>query len=147
MKYGILIKETMSGWAEINNSKKDFSFSINAYTAEALNFGAVREVHGSASIGNEKNIAVSGELTLKTTGPRYELALQTKEYGVLEFVGEKTYSLKALSKSLTTCPMSVYSNSRVIGTAEVMYLDPMWKFPLKALRICKEEDAFTTAQG
>lgn len=143
MSIGLVLEETMSGWLKLNDEKtaRPFSFTIRAFTEQMLSLSAPRQFRGMATIGT-MDVPVSGMLTIRVTGPRYELELSHPEFGPLQISGEKVYRLKGLLASLVTCPLTVYSNGKVIGFAEVAYRDSMLSFPFKALKLVKAEQAF-----
>jgi hypothetical protein len=143
MSIGLVLEETMSGWLKLEGDKsgRPFSFTIRAFTEQLLSLGAPRAFRGVASIGGVE-VPVSGVLTIRVTGPRYELDFVHPEFGPVHVAGEKTYRLKGLLASLVTCPLTVYRNGQAIGTAEVAYRDSMLTFPFKALKLVKAEQAF-----
>lgn len=143
MSIGMVLEESMSGWIKLDSQpeKTAFSFMIRAFSENPLRLTAPREFRGIATIG-DVSMPVQGTLTIRLTGPRYVLYLQHPEFGALHIAGEKTYSLKGLLASLTTCPLTVYANNVVCGSAEVVYRDSMLLFPLKAIKLVGKSGAF-----
>jgi len=131
------LNETMSGFISLNDapSQQDFEFTIAA-VFESLNPLAPLPFEGSFAYGEKPyRGSVSGTLTLKATGPRYEIDLYLPDVGQLHLAGEKTYTLSQLKYSLTTCPLTVYRDGKAVGYAEVAYRDGMLEFPFKALKL------------
>ena len=143
MSLGIVLEETMSGWLRIGGEQKPFSFSIRAFTPHIFSLGAPREFRGMVTLDGAE-MPVSGVLTIRVTGPRYELDFVHPQLGALHAAGEKTYSANParLLASLVTCPLTVSRNGKVIGDAEVAYRDSMVAFPFKAIRLVSAEKAF-----
>lgn len=141
----LVMKETMSGWIEMNDTRhhEPFEFSIHIYFANKTRPLSPQPFKGVVRL-EERNleIPVEGELTLKPTGPRYELDFDFPGLGLVRVAGEKTYSLFELKESLTTCPLTVYRKGEAIGYAEVAYRDSLISFPFKALRLESEQEAF-----
>ncbi|MFZ5723457.1 MAG: hypothetical protein ACOY33_07330 [Pseudomonadota bacterium] len=143
MTMGIVLEETMSGWIRIDGKQQPFSFTIRAFTAHIFSLTAPREFRGVAKIGIDE-VPVTGVLTIRVTGPRYELDIDHPKLGALHIEGEKSYSANPakLVASLVTCPLAVYRNGQPVGDAEVVYRDSMIAFPFKALRLVSEEKAY-----
>lgn len=143
MTIGIVLDETMSGHANIDGQQLAFRFSIRAYTPRIFSLSAPREFRGIAELGGVE-LPVTGTLTIRVTGPRYELDLDHPQLGALHIEGEKTYSANPakLVASLTTCPLTVYRDGKPVGDAEVVYRDSMVAFAFKAVRLVSEEKAF-----
>ena len=74
-------------------------------------------------------------LVLQLTGPSYDLHFSLEGIGELQVAGRKTYDVRNLVASMTTLPLLVYRDGRVIGEAELVYRDSVIAFPLKALRL------------
>jgi hypothetical protein len=55
--------------------------------------------------------------------------------GSLHLAGRKTYDVRRLIPSMTTLPLLVYRQGRIVGEAELVYRDSVLTFPLKALRL------------
>lgn len=145
MTVGIVLEETMSGWIRLNSDHTDqpFAFTIRAFTPQLFSLSAPRHFRGVVQVAGAK-APVTGILTIRMTGPRYELEFEHPQHGRLQVEGEKTYSANParLVASLITCPLTVYRNGAPFGTAEVAYRDSMLAFPFKAIRLVKEENAF-----
>lgn len=143
MTIGIVLDETMSGSATIEGQQFAFTFRIRAFTAKLFSLSAPREFRGVAELGGVE-LPVTGTLTIRVTGPRYELDLDHPQLGVLHLEGEKTYSANPakLLASLITCPLTVYRDGKPVGSAEVMYRDSMLAFPFKAVRLVSADQAF-----
>lgn len=143
MSIGMVLEESMSGWIKLQSQpeRSAFSFTIRAFSGNPLALTAPREFRGIATIG-DVSMPVKGTLTIRLTGPRYVLDLEHPEFGALHVAGEKTYSLKGLLASLTTCPLTVYANNVICGSAEVVYRDSMLLFPLKAIKFSGKSGAF-----
>lgn len=147
MAIGIVLEETMSGWIQLDGegSGHAFAFTIRAFTPKMLSLGAPRHFRGVAQVAGQE-VPTEGVLTIRVTGPRYELEFDHPQHGRLRAEGEKTYSANPakLVASLITCPLTIYKDGRAIGKAEVMYRDSMLAFPFKAVRLVSEEKAYGT---
>lgn len=144
MSIGIVLEETMSGWLQLDGGKRQpFAFTIRAFTTQVFALSAPREFRGVAQLAGAE-VPTTGVLTIRVTGPRYELDLEHPTLGSLRIEGEKTYSANPakLVASLITCPLTVYRDGRAVGSAEVAYRDSMLAFPFKAVRLVSEERAF-----
>ena len=137
MSLSVVVKETMNGWLQLEGREKaDFSFKIEATSKKLFNLTAPRPFTGTARYGiDETPIPVRGELTILPTGPKYDFQMKLDGLGEVRIAGKKQYRLKNLKASLTTCPLNVYKNGEVIGSALVSYKDPLWSFPFKALSL------------
>lgn len=143
MSIGLVLEETMSGSLTLgaDGIKHPFGFTIRAFSPRILTLTGPRIFRGIATLDG-LDLPVSGTLTIRPTGPRYELSLTHPALGLLQISGEKTYSLSNLAVSLTTCPLTVYSRGEAIGTGEVVYRDSMLSFPFKALKLASADKAF-----
>lgn len=143
MSTGVVLQETMQGWLQLDGESRarDFAFSLRSFTPHVLRFNTPRSFRGVASLDGTE-LPCQGELTLHITGPHYWLDLEHPELGKLHIQGRKHYRLRNLRSSMTTCPMTVYRDSRALGTAEVSYRGSMLTFPFKALRLVPSENAF-----
>jgi hypothetical protein len=145
MAVGIVLEETMSGWIQLegDHAGHPFAFTIRAFTPHLFSLSAPRHFRGVAQVAG-KEVPVSGVLTIRVSGPRYELELDHPQHGHLRIVGEKTYSTNPakIVASLITCPLTVFKDGKPFGSAEVVYRDSMLAFPFKAVRFVKEENAF-----
>lgn len=143
MAIGMVIEETMSGWLRLDadGRQRRFSFSIRAFTPTPLQVTAPRDFRGSARLDDFEG-PVTGTLTIRPTGPAYELVLEHPELGLIYLSGRKTYDLRKLVASMTTCPLTVYRDGKAIGEAEVVYRDSMLAFPFKAIRFVRPDAAF-----
>lgn len=143
MTIGIVLEETMSGWIRTDGKQKPFAFTIRAFTPHIFSLGAPREFRGVATLDGVE-VPVTGVLTIRVTGPRYELDFAHPTLGSVHVAGEKTYSANParLLNSLITCPLTVYQNGQPIGDAEVVYRDSMVAFPFKAVRLVSDSKAF-----
>ncbi len=133
----LVIHETMHGWLKFDKEsrRRSFSFSIRASTPHLLSFATPRLIEGSLHLQDYATVAVRGELRLALRGPIYRLHAELPGQGLLTFSGQKTYQWRDLKRSLTTCPLTVYSGNQSVGQAEVVYRDSLLLFPLKALRL------------
>ena len=142
MTIGLVIKETMSGWLQLDDgTRHDFAFSIQAFTPKVFRLSAPRAFRGEATLAGQ-SMPCQGELTLYTHGPHYWVDFEHPSLGRLRAEGKKTYSMKNLVTSLTTCPMEIFQHGKRVGEAEVAYRDSMLAFPFSALRLVSEENAF-----
>ena len=149
MTKSVTLNETMSGWIQVGQGEKSeqFSFTITVFFANKINPFGPQPFKGVARLGDrDYETLVEGELTLKPTGPRYDLDFNHPELGLLRIAGEKTYSIFDLVTSMTTCPLTVYQKGDAIGTAEVAYRDSLIKFPFEAVGFSSEESAFMPYQ-
>ena len=137
MSLSVIVKETMSGWLQLEGREKaDFSFEIEATSKKLFSLTAPRPFTGTARYGiDKKPIPVRGELTILPTGPKYDFQMNINGLGDVRIAGKKQYKLRNLKASLTTCPLNVYKNGEIIGSALVSYKDPLWSFPFKALSL------------
>lgn len=132
------LQETMRGWIELNAGHKQESleFSIDVIFVnrsapwEAQPFSGVLRLRD-----RDYETPVQGLLTLKLSGPRYELLFDHPDLGAIQLKGEKSYDLFNLRRSLTVCPLTVYQDGKAIGYAEVAYRDSMLAFPFRSLRL------------
>jgi len=138
----LTMNETMSGFIELNETGKQepFEFTISVFFENRMNPLLPQPFKGTFTLA-DRNISgpVSGEITLKVTGPRYELDLDFPGIGLVHLAGEKTYTLSELTYSLTTCPLTLYRAGKPIGFAEVAYREPLLSFPFKAFRLARAE--------
>lgn len=145
MTIGIVLEETMSGWIRLDgeNGEQPFAFTIRAFTPQIFSLSAPRHFRGVVKVAGTE-VPTRGTLTIRLTGPRYELEFDHPVHGLLRAEGEKTYSAKPseLAASLTTCPLTVYKGSKVLGNAEVAYRDSMLAFPFRAIKFVSEEKAY-----
>ncbi len=145
MAIGIVLEETMSGWIQLDDepARQPFAFTIRAFTPQIFSLSAPRAFRGVARLAGTE-VPTRGVLTIKVTGPRYELDFMHPRLGALHAAGEKTYSANPakLLASLTTCPLTICKDGKPVGAAEVAYRDSMIAFPFKAVRLVSEEKAF-----
>lgn len=146
MAIGVLLKESMSGWMQLEGESqpRPFAFSIRAFTTEVFRFSARRWFRGQVTLGDEV-CACEGELTLHLKGPHYWLTFTHLELGAVRVEGQKRYGHGGLVESLITCPMQAMREGEVIGNAEVRYRESMFTFPFKALRLVDEANAWPAA--
>ncbi|MDP2228441.1 MAG: hypothetical protein Q8J78_13300 [Moraxellaceae bacterium] len=141
MALQLVLKERMSGWIEFQDDslpkgRHEFVFDVDASTSAILNFGAVRECTGTVSFGHfHRPVPVEGELVLQLGGPSYDMQFTLDGIGSLHLAGRKTYDVRRLIPSMTTLPLLVYRQGRIVGEAELVYRDSVLTFPLKALRL------------
>ncbi len=141
----LVMKETMSGWIELNEDRhhEAFEFSITVFFVHKTRPFKPQPFKGVVRLKDRNyETDVTGELTLKPQGPRYELSFEFPGLGLVEVKGEKSYSLFNLKESLITCPLTVYKDGQAIGYAEVSYRDSILAFPFKALRFESHVPAF-----
>lgn len=145
MAIGIVLEETMSGWIQLegDHAGHPFAFTIRAFTPQILSLSAPRHFRGVVKVAG-KEVPTEGTLTIRVTGPRYELEFDHPVHGRLRAEGEKTYSANPskLVASLITCPLTIFRNGSAVGSAEVVYRDSMIAFPFKAVRFVSEEKAY-----
>ncbi|MCP5019967.1 MAG: hypothetical protein GY938_32475 [Ketobacter sp.] len=132
------LRETMKGWLEMNDThnKEPFEFSIDVTFMNRLRPWKPQPFVGVLTLPS-RNLTTEthGYLTLKASGPRYELRFNIPGLGNVEAKGEKAYDLLNLKESLTMCPMTLYQNGTAIGYIEVAYEDSILAFALKSLRL------------
>ena len=136
------LKETMSGWIELNADRKQeaLAFSIEVMFTRRLQPWKPQPFNGVVRMADRQyETATHGHLTLKLSGPRYELEFRHPDLGWIALRGEKSYDLTNLKDSLTVCPLTVYQQDEAIGYAEVAYRDSILAFPLRALRLVRDE--------
>ena len=143
MTLGLLLKERMSGWLQLNSQdhQQPFAFQIRAFTTRIFSVSAPRYFRGTVNLDGE-DFACEGELTIHLNGPHYWLTFNHPEQGVLRVEGKKQYGRNGLLASLITCPMTIYRNQQAIGQAEVAYRESMLAFPFTALRLVDEQQAY-----
>lgn len=132
------LKETMKGWLEMNDTheKEPFEFSIDVTFMKRLQPWKPQPFTGFLTLSRRNVVTEThGYLTLKPTGPRYELRFDVPGLGHLEAKGEKSYDVFNLRESLTMCPLTLFKNGKAIGYIEVAYEDSILAFPLKSLRL------------
>lgn len=145
MNFGILLKETMSGWMELEGEdRRTFSFTIRAFTERVLTITAPRHFRGVANIGGlSESIPISGTLIIYPSGPAYELEFNLPGHGCVRVEGKKNYTLRNLKMSMITCGnMRVHKQGHMIGRAETIYREPLWQFPLRSLRLVSKRNAY-----
>lgn len=143
MDIGMVIEETMSGWLQLDGERapRDFSFTIRAFTAQPWKVTAPRDFRGRVRLDGVE-VPAEGTLTIRPTGPAYVVDFDHPELGKLHLAGHKTYALRNLVASMTTCPLTVFRNGHVIGRAEVVYRDSFLAFPFKAIRLATSATAY-----
>lgn len=143
MAMGVLLKEEMSGWMQLDGeaAPRDFAFDIRAFTTEIFRFSARRWFRGEVALGDSV-CRCEGELTLHLKGPHYWLTFNHPELGRLRVEGNKTYGQGGWIRSLITCPMRVTRDGQEIGHAEVVYRESILTFPFRALRLVNERNAW-----
>ena len=132
------LKETMSGWIELNSTRRQerIAFDIDILLVNRLQPWKPQPFTGVLRLDDRHyRTGTDGYLTLKLSGPRYELKFDHPDAGWVELKGEKSYDLANLKESLTLCPLTVYQAGEAIGYAEVAYRDSIMAFPLRALRL------------
>ena len=146
MAMGLVLKETMSGWATIDGEGTEhaFAFSIQAFTTRIFSLSAPRYFKGIVTLDGE-SYECHGELTIHLSGPHYWLEFRHPTLGKVRAEGKKTYGKGGLIYSLVTCPMVLTVGNKHIGEALVAYRDSMATFPFKALRLVREENAYRQA--
>lgn len=134
----LTLNETMKGWLEMSDThhKEPLEFSIDVTFMNRLKPWKPQPFVGSLTLA-QRNLTTEthGYLTLKPTGPRYELRFNIPGLGNVEARGEKSYDVLNLKESLTMCPLTLYQQGKAIGYIEVAYEDSILAFPLKALRL------------
>lgn len=148
MTLGLLLKERMSGWLQLDSQSRQqpFAFQIRAFTTRIFSVSAPRYFRGTVSLDGQ-DFPCEGELTIHLNGPHYWLTFNHPELGQLRVEGKKQYGLNGLLASLITCPMTVCRNQQTIGQAEVAYRESMLAFPFTALRLVDEQQAYQQDQG
>ena len=142
MSLGLLLKESMSGWLQLDGeAKQDFAFEIRAFTTQILNLSTPRYFQGTVILG-DLTLPCEGELTIFLTGPHYWLTFDHPRWGRVRAEGKKHYGRNGLIASLTTCQMTLSRDRQPIGSAEVAYRDSMAAFPFRALRLVSEDKAY-----
>ena len=132
------LQETMSGWLELNETHRQeaFEFTIDVMFMKRSKPWLPQPFTGTLRL-QQRNFETEthGYLTLKPTGPRYELRFEFPGLGTVEAKGEKNYDLFNLKQSLTMCPLTLYKEGVPVGYCEVAYQDSLLSFPFKALRL------------
>lgn len=133
----IKLQETMSGWIELNSTRKQeaLSFDISVLFTHRLQPWKPQPFSGVLWLRDRGyRTDTSGHLSFKLSGPRYELEFDHPDAGRVELKGEKNYDITHLKESLTVCPLTVYQQGEAIGYAEVAYRDSILAFPFRSLR-------------
>ena len=136
------LKETMSGWIELREERQQepLSFTIDVIFTRRLRPWKPQPFTGVLQLSDRAfETATHGHLTLKPTGPRYELEFRHPDLGWVALKGEKRYDLTNLKESLTGCPLTLYQQEQAVGYAEVAYRDSILAFPFRALRLVQED--------
>lgn len=143
MTLGLLLKERMSGWLQLDSQdhQQPFAFQIRAFTTRIFSVSAPRYFRGTVNLDGQ-DFPCEGELTIHLNGPHYWLTFNHPELGPLRVEGKKQYGRNGLLASLITCPMTVYRHQQAIGQAEVAYRESMLAFPFTALRLVDEQQAY-----
>ena len=134
---GLLIDETMSGWIELDGERLPFAIRLEAFTPRIARLTVPRILTGTVSVGDSCPLAAEGILTLYPTGPAYDFSFVLPGRGRVNCLGRKQYRLSALRESLTTCPLTVACDGEECGRAELVYREPLWRFPLSAVRLAR----------
>ncbi|MBA3981737.1 MAG: hypothetical protein C0462_14185 [Alcanivorax sp.] len=146
MAIGLLLRETMSGWLTLDNNAEaqrlPFAFSIAAFTTRIFSLSTPRYFRGRVTLGGE-HFPCEGELTIRLGGPHYWLRFVHPVHGTLYLSGQKTYGRNGMLRSLITCPLTVFRQDTPVGEAEVAYRDSILLFAFRALRLVREENAYT----
>jgi len=136
------LQETMSGWIELSDERQQepLSFSIDVVFTKRLQPWKPQPFTGILTLPDRAfETATHGHLTLKPSGPRYELEFRHPDLGWVTLEGEKTYDLSNLKESLTVCPLTVFQDGNAVGYAEVAYRDSILAFPFRSLRLVQED--------
>ena len=142
MSLGLLLKERMSGWLQLENEpRQTFAFEIRAFTTQVFSLSPPRYFQGMVTLGNQ-TLPCEGELTILLSGPHYWLTFDHPSLGRVRAEGKKHYGRNGLIASLITCPLTLTRDRQPIGTAEVAYRDSMLAFPFRALRLVREDKAY-----
>ena len=132
------LQETMRGWLELNEThqQEPVEFTIDVMFMNRSKPWQPQPFTGTLRLsGRNFETETHGYLTLKPSGPRYELRFEFPGLGTIEAKGEKSYDLFNLKESLTMCPLTLFKDDEAIGYSEVAYEDSIVAFPFKALRL------------
>jgi len=141
MSKGLLITESMSGWVQLDNdTKRNFSFCIEAFNPKIFNLTASRHFKGKANIAGLGSYDIHGILVINPMGPEYSFKMEIPELGKLRFKGKKTYQLSRLIYSMTHCPLTIMHDGKVHGTALLAYRESVLSFPFRALSLQEKPD-------
>lgn len=145
---GLRLSEEMSGWIIFFHDRQrrqhPFSIQINAFTKKILQLSAKRSFQGTATFpGFHRTVPIEGTMQISLKGVVYDMELHLDDMGKVRIKGEKKYSLKQLKFSLITLSLEVFKKGGVIGQAELVYRDPLWKFPL-GLSLVEKEYAYSS---
>ncbi len=142
MNLGLLLKERMSGWFQLDGeAKQPFAFEIRAFTTRVFSLSAPRYFQGTVTL-DDQQYPCEGELTIQLSGPHYWLTFAHPTLGRLRVEGKKHYGRNGLIASLITCPLVISRDHQRLGQAEVAYRDSMVAFPFRALRLVAEDKAY-----
>lgn len=141
MHWHLQLTETLHGWlAYDGNAPRKVTLHLTA-TAPLLTWPTrPRPLRGELNFTETGEVhLVEGHLRLLPTGPEYDFSFVPADRSPLRCTGRKTYRLHRLIHSVITCPVSVYRDQIRIGDGELQYREPLWQFPLKALRLHRED--------
>lgn len=145
------ISEVMSGQIQIDGQAYDISLHLDAFSDDPLAITQPRPFTGYCywKTVNQQDqqtllIHAEGTLTILPSGPAYDIHLKETPIGDIQLKGKKQYQLKGLIKSLTHCPLVVINTNdgTAIGTGEIAYRKPLWKFPLESVRFTRNQSCY-----
>lgn len=135
MSWNLDLSETMSGWIALNGGPQNsLRLELTASAPLWSRPSAPRPFTGTVRLAAETLPAV-GTLALLPGGAAYDFSFTSAQWGALRCAGRKHYRLRGLIESLVTCPLRLYRGQECIGAGEIKYLEPIWRFPLKSLRV------------
>lgn len=147
MSWILDLSETMSGWLALDGGSHD-SLRLEL-TASAPLWSwptAARPFIGTVSLAATKEtLPAVGTLALLPGGAAYDFSFTSAQWGALRCAGRKHYRLRGLRESLVTCPLRLYRGPECIGTGEIRYLEPIWRFPLESLRLRRSAEGTIAA--
>ncbi|MDX5298429.1 MAG: hypothetical protein LPK85_05700, partial [Gammaproteobacteria bacterium] len=110
------LQESMSGWIHLDGRQQDFHLTLDATGDTLVPLDTPMPFAGYARVGDDSYPA-QGTLTLTLSGPIYAFRIFRPGQPTLDCTGHKTYAIQHLRVSLTTCPLQVREQDRLVGGA------------------------------
>lgn len=149
--HGVRIQERMAGWIRFTDSSvgpvptdsRPFEININTF-CDQLTYPFNFRFKGHAVLpgfplphectSEAASPPIEGTMRLSHKGVAYDFTLVLPQTGKIRIVGEKTYRYVlnpfTIRDSLITLPYKVYKDDRVVGEGQMLYLPPLYHFPL-----------------
>jgi hypothetical protein len=137
MTWIVNLSETMSGWIALDGGPSD-SLRLELVASAPLWSSPIapRPFTGTVRLAaTQETLPAIGTLALRPSGAVYDFSFTSAQWGALRCAGRKHYTLRGLRESLVTCPVHLYRGQDCIGTGEIKYREPIWRFALESLRL------------